>query len=297
MGDTWYNALQAKLTKRFSHGLSAQGSFVWNKNEVLGVSAASQYFTPGTPLINDVYNLSQNKQLAQNGAPLAMVISGSYITPRWEGKRLLSNVLGGWQIATLLRYQSGALIATPGSSNNLLTELDRGPSNNPALWGGGNTFENVVPGQPFFLINPNQKGFDPTKQLALNPAAFADAAPGQFGSSAPYYNGNRWQRQPAENMSFGRNFRMGKEGRANFNIRVEFQNIFNRLFYSAPANSGLFASNTITPTANMNPFPNGSPGALSAGYGFVNSLNGGCEASGGGCQGPRSGQVVARFTF
>ena len=42
-------------------------------------------------------------------------------------------------------------------------------------------------------------------------------------------------------MSFGRNFRFGKEGRYNFFIRAEFQNIFNRLFLSPPqtGNQGL----------------------------------------------------------
>ncbi|HEY6346816.1 MAG TPA: TonB-dependent receptor [Bryobacteraceae bacterium] len=290
-GDTWYEALQTHLTKRFSHGLSAQGSFTWNKNEVLGTSAATQYFTPGLPTVNDVYNVGQNKQLAQLGAPLAIVISGSYVTPRWSGNKLVSNVLGGWQVGALLRYQSGALIEVADSTNNLLTELDRGPSNNPALWGGGTTYDNIVPGQSFFLINPNQKGFDPTKQLALNPAAFVDPGPGNFGASAPFYNNYRWQRQPMENMNFGRNFRMGKEGRYNLNVRVEFQNVFNRLFYSAPSAGGLFGGTPITtPTANLNPFPNGSPGALSAGYGYVNWLNGAGDQ-------PRSGQAVARFTF
>ena len=40
----------------------------------------------------------------------------------------------------VLRYQSGVLIRTPPSNNNLLTELGIGPANNPALWGGGTTF-------------------------------------------------------------------------------------------------------------------------------------------------------------
>ncbi len=35
-------------------------------------------------------------------------------------------------------------------------------------------------------------------------------------------------------MSFGRNFRFGKEGRFNFFVRAEFQNIFNRLFLTTP---------------------------------------------------------------
>ncbi|HEY7338998.1 MAG TPA: carboxypeptidase regulatory-like domain-containing protein [Bryobacteraceae bacterium] len=286
LGDTWYNSLQTQMTKRFSHGLSAQGSFTWSKNELLGTSAATQYFTPGLPVINDVYNTGQNKQLAQLGAPLAIVISGSYLTPKWGGKKLVANVLGGWQIGALLRYQSGALIQSPDSSNNLLTELDRGLSNNPALWGGGNTLWNGIPGVNRFLIDPNQKGFDPTKQLALSPAAWVDAAPGQFGASAPFYNNFRWQRQPVENMNFSRNFRMGKEGKYNLQFRVEFQNIFNRLFYSMPAAGGLFGgTNPTTPVANLNP-----NGGLSAGYGFVNYINGAGDT-------PRSGQAVIRLTF
>ena len=284
LGDSWYNSLQAKVTKRYSHGLQMQGSFTWDKNEVLGTSASTQYFTRGTPLINDVYNYGINKQLAANGRPLALVISGTYITPKWSGNKLVSQVVQGWQIGTVLRYQSGALLQTPPSGNNLLTELGRGPANNPATWGGGYTFWNPVPGQSEFLVDPNSH-FDPSKQLVLNPAAWTDAPAGQFGVSAPYYNGNRWQRQPAESMSFGRNFRMGKEGRYNFNVRVEFQNIFNRLFYSTPAVGGFTNANPATAPAYMNP-----NGGISSGYGAVAYINGAGDT-------PRSGQAVARFTF
>jgi len=70
MGKTWYDSLQVKATKRYSHGLQIQGSFTWSHNMVLGTSAETQYFTPGTPLINDVYNINQNKQLSNLGAPL-----------------------------------------------------------------------------------------------------------------------------------------------------------------------------------------------------------------------------------
>jgi len=298
LGDTWYDALQTKVTKRFSHGLSVQGSYSFSKNEVLGTSASTQYFTPGTPLINDVYNRLLNKQLSQNSPPSLLVISGMYVTPRWGQNKLVKNVVGGWQIATVLRYQNGTLIQTPPSTNNLLTELDRGPSNNPALWGGGYTFWNPVAGQSCLSADPNKKGYDPTTTLALNPNAWTDAAPGQFGTGAPFYNNCRWQRQPAENMSFGRNFRI-KE-RANFQIRIEFQNVFNRLFYSQPSVGGFTATNPTTPPVHGNP-NNG----LSAGYGFVPYVNGGCELTGSvtgfgqaaPCQGPRSGQVVARLTF
>ena len=112
----------------------------------------------------------------------------------------------------------------------------------------------------------------------MNPAAFTDVGPGQFGGAAPYYINNRWQRQPAESLSFGRIFRIRE--RLQLQIRAEFQNVFNRVFYTQPT-----AQNTGTAAAFNNP-----GGALSAGYGFVNTLNGAGTT-------PRTGQLVAKFTF
>jgi hypothetical protein len=91
-------------------------------------------------------------------------------------------------------------------------------------------------------------------------------------------------------MNFGRNFRMGKEGRYNLQVRAEFQNVFNRRFFSAPSVGSFGNTNPATATAFLNSFANGVPGALSAGYGFVNTVNGAGDI-------PRSGQLVARFTF
>ena len=172
------------------------------------------------------------------------------------------------------------------------SQMRIGPENNPALWGGGHTFWNTVSGQPEFSVDPNSH-FDPTKQLVLNPNAWVDAPAGQFGASAPFYNGNRWQRKPAESVNFGRNFRMGKEGKYNLQVRAEFQNIFNRRFFSAPAVGSFGNTNPATPPTTTNPFPSaalGTTGALASGYGYVDWVNGA------GAQ-PRSGQMVARFTF
>jgi hypothetical protein len=294
MGDTWYDSLQAKATKRFSHGLSAQVAYTWEKELTNGVNSNTSYLTPDAPLINDVFNLGLAKQLSGFDLPQVLVISFSYTTPKWQangnGMRVLSWFARDWTVSGLLRYQSGALLRTPPSNNNFLTELGRGIENNPAFWGGGTTFYNRVPGQPLFNVDPNSH-FDPTKQLALNPNAWTDAAPGQFGAAAPYYDDFRWQRQPAESLGFGRIFRI-KE-RASLQIRAEFQNIFNRVFYSLPADSasffGLPANNPATGTAKGNSL-SGVPGLLSGGWGYVNWVNGA------GAQ-PRSGQIVARFTF
>jgi len=289
LGSTWYDSLQAKVTKRYSHGLDVAGAFTWQKELVNGTNSDTGFFTPGTVLINDAFNHDSLKQVSALSRPLMLVISFTYTTPRFKadsaGLKAVSWLARDWALGGVLRYQSGAVIATPPSLNNLLTQLGRGPENNPAIFGGGNTFWNRNPNQPLFLngIDPNCHCFDPTKQLVLNPAAWTDAAPGQFGASAPYYNNYRWQRQPAESLSFGRIFRIKEKYQ--FQMRAEFTNVFNRVFLSAPAIGGFGGATPATPAANGNP-----GGALSGGYGFINTLNGiGTQ--------PRTGQLVGRFTF
>ena len=279
IGKTWYDSLQMKGTKRFSHGLSMQASFVWAKGLVNGTGAEAGNITTlaGTPLYNDIYNYGINKQLNQLVRPLATVISGSYVTPKFAaqstGMKVLSVVVRDWQVGWLLRYQSGVLIQTPPSNNQLNLQLARAA---PTFW-------NYTPGVNPLAVDPNCGCFNPQTVQALNPKAWTDAPGGTFGVSAPFYNGYRWQRQPGESLSLGRNFRMGKEGRYNLFIRAEFQNIFNRLFLSAPAVGG---------STNVNPLTqsNSAGGVNTGGYGYIATVGGAGDT-------PRSGQIVGRFTF
>jgi hypothetical protein len=301
LGTTWYDSLQAKVTKRLSSGLTVDSAFTWQKELNLGVSADTSYLTPAPNLINDVYNRSLNKQISGFSRPFVLVTSFRYTTPRLRadggGMKALSWAARDWNFAGVLRYQSGEVIRVPASNNNLLTQLARDRNNNPALWGGGTTYWNRVPGQSLLLVDPNCKCFDPTTQLVLNPAAWTDAPAGQFGTSAPYYNNFRWQRQPAESLSLGRTFGLDKESRFKFDVRVEFFNVFNRLFLANPAGvgntTGSCANGTCSQPAGPNPAAStvrDRTGALVSGYGFVNTFNGTGSS-------PRTGQIVARFSF
>jgi hypothetical protein len=281
IGKTWYDSLQTKATKRFSHGLQAEGSFVWSKALVNGTGAETGQFVAGMPQFNDIFNYGLNKQLNQLTRPLAVVLSGAYTTPGLQGDgrgmKALSQVVRGWQLGWVLRYQSGALISTPRSVNGINAQLRRSDS----------TYWNYVAGANPLLVDPNCHCFNPQTTLVLNPAAWTDAPAGAFGVSAPFYNNVRWQRQPAESMSFGRNFRMGRENRYNLSVRAEFQNIFNRVFLSAPSTG--YGANPLTS-------PSTAGGTLATGGYYTGGFGAIATAAGAGAV-PRSGQMVARFTF
>jgi hypothetical protein len=283
MGKTWYDSLQTKATKRFSHGLSAQASFTWSKGTDIGAGSEAPIFLSYNPVIQDIYNYGSNKQLNQLVFPEALILSGTYMTPGFmsdsRGMKVVSQVVRGWQLGWLLRYQNGALIESATSTNQLETILLRQGGFN----GAPVDLDNRVPGANPLLVNPNCGCFNPQTTLVLNPAAWTDPGSGQWGTAAPFYNGYRWQRQPAESMSFGRNFRMGKEGRFNLQVRAEFQNVFNRLFLSAPATGA-----TTTAPGSTGAFSTG--GYYTSGYGYI------ATAEGAGAT-PRSGQLVGRFTF
>jgi hypothetical protein len=295
-GNTWYDSLQIKGTQRLQHGLSMQVAYTWQKELTNGTNSNTSYVTPSPPLINDVFNKALDKQISGFSTPQLLILSFNYQTPSLHGDSSMMKVASwlarDWTFSGVLRYQSGQVLQSPFSNNNLLSNLARGPANNPALWGGGYTFLNRVPGQPLFAngVDPNCHCIDPTTQLALNPNAWVEPALGTFGASAPYFNDFRWQRQPSESMAFGRRFRI-KE-RATFEVRAEFQNIFNRLFYSTPSDGAPFGvglTTISTPTGHGNSYGS-TAGLLSSGYGYVNWLNGGSAL-------PRSGQIVARFSF
>ena len=91
-----------------------------------------------------------------------------------------------------------------------------------------------------------------------------------------------------------------RERNIKLQVRVEFQNIFNRLFLASPIpiSSGTF-NVPLTGTNPAAPKTYDGDQRLTSGYGFVNWVNGGntpVAPLGSGAQ-PRSGQIVARFTF
>jgi hypothetical protein len=258
LGDTWYDALQAKLTKRTSHGLAV--TVAYTKSKTLDVEAENWN---GGGVINDEYNRRNLKALSSSDLPQVFVVSFNYVIPKFTPNKAFRAVAGGWSLSGTMQYQNGGLIATPGSQNSLSTLLFR------------STLMNRVPGVPLYTQDPNSH-VDPNKVFLYNPAAWSDAPAGQWGFGAPYYSDFRGRRMPGENASLGRIFHIWEK--TNIEIRGEFFNIFNRI--SVP---GASASNPL-----QTQLVNATTGVPQSGFGYMNATSG---------TGGRSGQVVARLVF
>ena len=286
LGRTWYDSLQIKGTKRYSHGLDATVAFTWQKELQMGVESDS--VGPGgvSAVVNDVFNRQINKYISGQSRPLSAVASVDYRLPKMGGNKVLSWAVRDWQIGAILTYASGAPIMVPFANNQINSLLFRASSPAPAGAVGPpaatGTFANRVPGQPLFTVpDINCHCFDPGTTFALNPKAWTDPAPGQFGTSAAYYNDYRGPRRPSENLNFGRTFRIFE--RVNFSIRAEFSNILNRAYFQVPTSTNAAATQQ---TRN---------GQTVSGFGYINTLTPLAATSA--APGPRSGTVVARFSF
>jgi hypothetical protein len=256
-GRTWYDSLQLKVNKRYSHGLDIAYAFTWSKELQMGTELG---------VINDYLNRAQNKTISGFSRPLVSVISANYRLPAWGPNKYVSQAVRDWAIGATMSYASGLPILAPNSTNNLSTLLFRG------------TFFNRVAGAPLFLKDLNCHCIDPTKDLVLNPAAWINPTDGQWGTSAPYYNDYRFQRRPAESVSLGRVFRFRE--RMAFTVRMNFQNIFNRTEMQNPS-----ATNALSPTTKS------AAGLLTGGFGFINYVGGSTFLP------PRQGTLEMRFSF
>lgn len=235
LGVSSYNALQADLNHRFSHGLSLRGAYTWSKalddGDSLNATAAGN--APG--LVSNPYNLRADWGLATYDVRNMGVISTIYELPFGRGKWLANGIgewgnrfVGGWSVNSIVTLQSGFPF-TPQLSYN--------PSNN------GDTRNPVRP-----FVNPNFTG-----QVIL-------------GNPNQWFNPNAFLQPPANSGFYGnlgRNTLIGpglatwdfsavkdtmiREG-VSLQFRTEIFNLLNRANFNTP-NLIVFTPSGVSGTA------------------------------------------------
>ena len=141
VGNSTYNALQLQARKRFSQGLAFLVSYTWSKT----LTDAESGFNEFSGFTQDFYNAKIEKALSINDYPQNLVISYEYQLPFGPGKKYangagaVGKLVGGWSIAGVQQYQSGAPQILATGSNALYPYM------------GPNSFlarPNIVPGVP-----------------------------------------------------------------------------------------------------------------------------------------------------
>jgi hypothetical protein len=280
-GNSRYDSLQIKGTKRLSHGLQAGGAFTWAKGY-------------NRMIPEDFFNASGSQWTLQQIPPLALTFNATYTIPKFAALPKVANViLSDWQIGFFAQYQSGQYLLPPASNVNanfLPSEDIR------------------VPGQPLYLKDINDiHSYNPYTDIVLNPNAWAPCPTNQVcggayysqtpptsttlgtPTSARYYSDFRGPRQPRENGNLGRHFRFGKEARYDLYIRAEFVNVFNRTIMPNPI------------TTNPQTAPGRTGTILTSGFGVINAYNapGTVPAPTAGAVTllGRTGTLIAKFSF
>lgn len=155
IGDSWYNALQLRLQKRFSYGLGLSGSYTWSKNlsDVgIGLKTADlpTGISSGGYQIGNLWNYKvYDKGRADQDAPRNFIFDYSYELPLGKGRKFGSNMgkaaeilAGGWQINGIFSARSGLPVPLNGGGYNpasycrtciIRPNLKPGANNNPVI--------------------------------------------------------------------------------------------------------------------------------------------------------------------
>jgi len=268
-GTNRYTALQIQVIKRFTQGLSLNGSYTRSREK-----ERTQRLNP--------QDASLTEQLSANDRPNRWTFSGIYELPIGKGRTFgshwnhwLDALIGGWQVQANYEWQSGE----PLLFANVYFNGD--PKTLKSMLGKRN-----AQGQKYGVDIPafDVSGFYPAGTVLNGGAAPASIAVGNnnqiSGANTVRYfpltvDGLRNQRFLNFNAGISKNFHI-REG-MKFQIRVEAVNALNNPYFNAP---------------NLNPsnMPNlVTPGVDNTGkFGFTTGPT---------RQPPRDIQIGGRFTF
>jgi hypothetical protein len=246
-GESWYNALQLKVDRRFSRGIQFGLSYTFSK---LLTNASEDLFgsSPINGVLQNPFDVESLKAPSPNNPTHVVVFNYIFELPFGKGKRFLNGgglvdrIAGGWQVGAIHRYQSGLPVVVFTSENRDWLDL---------VGFGGNLRPNLT-GQPLTVSRPN--GATGATLRVLNPAAFVappnfQAPPTTnvsdpryaayyanplrfFGSAAPVLDSDRTLAFRSENFNVLKKTRITET--TAFEFRAEFFNIFNRHQYFQP---------------------------------------------------------------
>ncbi len=152
-----YNALEAMLEKRFSHGLQFQAAYTWSKS----MDDASTFEETLNP-----FDYKANRALSLFNSAQRFVISYDWELPLPKHQGFAGKVLDDWAISGITQFQSGFPIRLATTDDNELIN---------SYFFIGTEAPSLV--APFAKLNPKTNN-----NFWFNPNDFADPPLGQFNN-------------------------------------------------------------------------------------------------------------------
>ncbi len=269
-GRSYYNALEAQLAKRMSHGFQVQGTFTWAKS--IDTSSAS---VAGDTFGNSIsslpwFDLRLNRGLSDFNVGRTFVLNGTWEVPSPKSFSAPAQwALGGWELGIIFTA-SGGIPITPtfGTGSDPLGSLSSDDWDVPNRLGGSGCNSLTNPGNPNNYIKTNCFAVP----VAPSPAfwnANCDPAPLSLGATLPpgdlrcfNLRGNAGRNivigpglTELDFSLFKNNYIKRISERFNVQFRAEIFNILNHANFappSMPTNSDIFdGTGTLSPGAGV----------------------------------------------
>ncbi|MGA8502440.1 MAG: carboxypeptidase regulatory-like domain-containing protein [Candidatus Sulfotelmatobacter sp.] len=250
-----YNALQLRLQKRMSYGVSFQLNYAWSKSIDTGTGNGHG---SGIDIYQNAYTPSANYGLSDFNAANTLIGQITYELPFGHGRQFalhgpLDQIAGGWRLASLFQWHGGVPY-TPVIQSSVSGGID--PGLTPAFAAGSYLYPEQV-GSPSVSGRSHSNWF--------NPAAFQDPADGTFGNA-----GRNTLIGPGfsnVNLSLAKEFRLHEA--IALEVRADAYNMFNHISWGNPdANVG-YNCNPPTPNPSNLPVVPAAGGVCPAGVGYL----------------------------
>jgi len=233
-----YNALQVRLQKRISYGLSFQLNYAWSKSLDTGTGNGHG---SGIDIYQNAYTPSANYGLSDFNATNTLVGQITYELPFGHGRQFalhgpLDQIAGGWRLSTLFQWHGGVPF-TPVIQSSVSGGID--PGLTPSFAAGSTLYPEQV-GDPSVSHR--------TRAMWFNPGAFANPALGTFGDA--HRNTLVGPGFANVNLSIAKEFPIHES--IALEVRADAFNVFNHINWGNPdANVGYSGGALADPTAGQ----------------------------------------------
>ncbi len=217
-GWSTYNSLQLTLSKRFTQGLQFNVGYVYSK---LMNNGAESGLTSGFGGSAPISVFRPSKAVSIDNVPHVITITFNYALPFGVGRTFLNRggvtnwILGGWQLAGNLRYESGRPLGIYYGNNRysgILFNTGLLPDRVPNVSG---------------YLNTNNSKFDIVTSRYIDSAVFNTPAPNTLGNEGRIDSVLRGWGNYNENVSLFKDFPVYKE-RVLWRLGGNSSNLFNR---------------------------------------------------------------------